>query len=69
MDKERKSALQLAEMIREYTGEPALRIGVFFDKTKGWRANVYTDPKDLSAKQARVDEIVQDMRNRYSLYE
>jgi hypothetical protein len=66
--KEPKTALQLADIIRSHIGEPGLKIGVFFDKERGWRATVY-DSKTPSEKQPHVDQIVRDMRSRYELDE
>jgi hypothetical protein len=66
--KETRTALELARIIQGHVGEPEFRVGVFFDKANGWRAVAYS-AQDLAAKQAKVDEIVRVLRERYALGE
>ena len=66
--KAQKTALELAGIIRNHIRQPELKIGVYYDEARGWRANVY-DSATLSEKQSRVDEIVQEMRDFYQLVE
>jgi hypothetical protein len=70
MAKDPKTALELAHIIRGHLDEPTLRIGVFFDKANGWRAVAYSSSETAAANhQARIDQIVRELRERFTLRE
>ena len=66
MAKETRTAMELARIIRGHLGERELKIGVFFDKPNGWRAVAYGS-KNVAAEQAQVDQIVEELCERYTL--
>jgi len=69
MAKTAMTAREIADKIRERLGEPRLRVGVFFDKTKGWHAVAYSSPGTVSEKQERVDRVANEFREIFDLKE
>ena len=59
------SAQELAEKIRDRIGEQELRVAVFFDKVRGWRAVAYSSPDTVVEKQIGVDRVVNQLRTDY----
>ena len=57
------TAQKLADRIRERLNEPKLRVAVYFDKVKGWRAVAYGSAE----QQKRVDQVVHEFRDIYDL--
>ncbi len=68
MSREKKTAKEIAVMIRARLGKPEMKIGVFIDG-KTWRAKVYSDSTDVADLQGRVDRIVPDLQILYDLTE
>lgn len=68
MATQEKTALELAQIVRKQFGEKEAKIGVFFDKAKGWRAVLYS-AGDIATKQAHVNRIVDDLLDQYVLIE
>jgi hypothetical protein len=66
MAKERKTAAELAGMIRSRLNEPELRVAVYSD-AGGWHAKVYADPSASSALQKRVNRVSEALRRAYDL--
>jgi hypothetical protein len=69
MPKEGLTARELADKIRELLDDPNLRVGVFYDKVRGWYATAYSSTGTVAAKQARVNHIVRRLRVDYDLRE
>lgn len=67
MTKDAITARKLADRIRERLEEPKLRVAVFFDKARGWRAVAYGSADTVSEKQKRVDQVVNEFRDVYDL--
>lgn len=66
MGKTQKTAVQIADLIRERLNESELRIGVFSDPT-GWHATVYAAPQVALKLQTRVDRVSKELRGLYEL--
>jgi hypothetical protein len=69
MTREAMSARKLADLIRERLADPNVRVAVYFEKGKSWRAIAYGSSDTLSETQKRVDEVVNELRNVYDLTE
>jgi hypothetical protein len=61
------TARKLADRIRERLKEPKLRVAVFFDRARGWRAVAYGSVDIVSEQQKRIDEVVNEFRDVYDL--
>ena len=67
MDKEKKSAPELADMIASRMKvEPGL-VSVHRDATHGWAADVFTGPSQLFGDQVLAEQIAAELRERYDL--
>jgi hypothetical protein len=69
MAKTKMTAREIAERIRERLEDRNLRVGVFFDKIKGWHAIAYSSPETVSEKQKRVDRVADEFRDCFDLKE
>jgi len=65
MAKLKKSAVELAGLIRSHLAQPKLRIAVY-PRSSGWHAKVYAEgsARDL---QKRVDEVARELNRIYDL--
>ncbi len=62
MDKEKKSARELADMIASRMKVAAGLVSVHRDVTCGWVANVFTGPSQLFGDQALAEQIAAELR-------
>ena len=69
MSKTRKSARELAELIRLQIGAGELAIGVRKDHAFGWQPMVEYSPGNQIGFQRRADEIAERLRREYDLAE
>ena len=69
MCKTRKSAQELAELIRVQIGVGVLAIGVRKDHAYGWQPMVEYAPGNQLGFQRRADEIAEKLRQVYELAE
>jgi hypothetical protein len=67
MSKTRKSALELAELIRARIGVEELAIGVRKDHAYGWQPLVEYAPGNRLGFQRRADAIAEKLRHEYEL--
>ena len=67
MDKEKKSARELADMITLRMKVAAGLVSIHRDATCGWAANVFTGPSKLFGDQALAEAIAAELRERYDL--
>ena len=67
MCKTRKSAQELAELIRVQIGVGELAIGVRKDHAYGWQPMVEYAPGNQLGFQRRADEIAERLRQEYDL--
>jgi hypothetical protein len=65
--KEKKTAIQLAEMIRSRLSGAAIAVRVVDDPVHGWNANVMALPEHFAVAQSRAKEIAAELRHRYDL--
>ena len=66
MAKNKKSAVELAKLIRSQLAEPKLRIAVY-PKARGWHAKVYAEQGSTRDLQKRVDEVARGLNEIYDL--
>jgi hypothetical protein len=69
MSKTRKSARELAELIRMQIGVGELAIGVRKDHAFGWQPMIEYAPGNALGFQRRADEIAEKLRQQYDLAE
>ena len=69
MSKTRKSARELAELIRMQIGVGELAIGVRKDHAFGWQPMIEYAPGNQLGFQRRADEIAEKLRQEYDLAE
>jgi hypothetical protein len=69
MSKTRKSARELAELIRAQIGVGELAIGVRKDHAFGWQPMIEYAPGNQLGFQRRADEIAEKLRKEYDLAE
>ena len=66
MAKRKKSAVELAQLIRSQLAQPELRVAIY-PRVAGWHAKVYVEEADARDLQKRVDEVVQLLNALYDL--
>ena len=66
MAKTKKTAAELAALIRNLLREPELRVAVYSDQT-GWCAKVYASDSEAAALRARVNRAVERLQREYEL--
>jgi hypothetical protein len=69
MCKTRKTAKELAEIIRARLGSDELAIGVRKDHAYGWQPMIEYAPGNQLGFQRRADEIAERLRQEYDLAE
>ena len=69
MSKTRKSARELAELIRARIGVEELAVGVRKDHAYGWQPMIEYAPGNQLGFQRRADEIAEKLRQEYELAE
>jgi hypothetical protein len=69
MSKTRKSARELAELIRAQIGVGELAIGVRKDHAYGWQPMIEYAPGNQLGFQRRAEEIAEKLRQEYELAE
>jgi hypothetical protein len=69
MPKTRKTASELAEIIRARIGSEELAIGVRKDHAYGWQPMIEYAPGNQLGFQRRADEIAEKLRQEYELAE
>jgi len=69
MERTRKTASELAEMVREKIGVSELGVRVRSDHAYGWQATIDYAPGDLIFFQRRAEEIATILRETYDLAE
>jgi hypothetical protein len=69
MPKTRKTARELAEIIRARIGSEELAIGVRKDHAYGWQPMIEYAPGNQLGFQRRADEIAERLRQEYELAE
>jgi hypothetical protein len=63
-----RSAIELADLIRDRLREPELRVAVYAGRM-GWHARVYASREAAAELQRRVDTVVEGLRELYELEE
>jgi hypothetical protein len=66
MAKVEKTALELADLIRQAVRKPELRVAVFSNPL-GWHGRVYGEGGASMLMQERVDRVVQQISRNYKL--
>ena len=66
MAKIKKTAVELANLIRSQLAEPKLRLGIY-PSSSGWHAKVYAEQGSARGLQKRVDEAARKMNGIYEL--
>ena len=66
MAKVKKSAVELAKLIRSQLVQPKLRVAVY-PKASGWHAKVYAEQGAARDFQKRVDEVARELNELYDL--
>jgi hypothetical protein len=69
MQKEKKSARELAEMVAERMKIEAGLVSVEKNSTYGWAVNVFTGPSRLFGDQPLAEQIAAELREQYDLAE
>jgi hypothetical protein len=62
----KKTAVELAQLIRSHLAQPELRVAVY-PKVTGWHARVYVEEVNASEVQKRVDDVVKSLNTLYDL--
>jgi hypothetical protein len=69
MQKEKKTAQELADMIGQRLNIGGVFIAVHKDPAYGWHPTIMTRPVDAINCQTLVEEIAKDLRTKYELKE
>jgi hypothetical protein len=67
MDKQRKSAAELAGMVTKMIGIPGVQVVVNPDPAEGWRPSVVKAPRTVERFQHLAEKTAERLRDKYDL--
>jgi hypothetical protein len=67
MDKQRKSATELADMVTKMIGVGGLKVVVNSDPVDGWRPKVVKAPRTVERFQHLAEKAAEGLRGKYDL--
>jgi len=67
MSKEARSAVQLANMIKDGIGVPDVTVEIRRDHAYGWQPTIYSSPMNTLGLQRRAEDLARVLRSQYDL--